>query len=249
MSEQLNTSTMKGNNRMKYKMIFLLVLLPLHILLAQDEVVSVKTMRKTTYSPLNIDLYAFCRFSFSEQKVNTSIINSETKIDKKVHQQFLNVGCELDFYRAIRHHFIVGVGYKFSHLDFNSSPFVSTGVRTHWLTLDTKYRFLIYEAGLKFGRYINGNTKLVTVSDVTGITPNCYNRFYVAPYIGVAYPFQRLKIEANIGVYAIPMLDADRIAYTNLMKTETNRIFFEVGLSYRLFSTRKYSKSTNPFIQ
>ena len=239
---------MKGNS-MKTKIIILLALLPLHFVLAQSEVITVKTMRKSTFSPLKIDLYAFCRFSFSGQKVNTSIINYQTNIVKNIHQQFLNAGCELDFYKDIRHHLIVGLGYKYCHLDFNSSPFVSTGVRTHWLTLDTKYQFTVAEAGLKFGRYINGNTKLVTVSDVTGITPNCYNRFYVAPFIGVVYPFQRLKIEALIGVYVVPMLDANRIAYTNLTETETSLLFFELGLSYRLFSTRKYSKSINPFIQ
>lgn len=248
MSERSSISIIKGIS-MKSTMIFILALLPLHFLLAQDEVIKVQNMRKSTYSSLNVDLYAFCRFSFLGNKVNTSIINFQTDIDKKIHQQFLNAGCEIDFYRNIRHHFIVGFGYQYAHLDFNSSPFVSTGVHMHWLTIDTKYQFTVAVAGLKLGGFINGNAKPATASDVTGITPNCYNRFYVAPFLGVVYPFQRLKIEANIGVYAIPMLDADRVAYTNLIKTETNLFFFEVGLSYRLFSTRKYSKSTNPFIQ
>ena len=98
MSERSSISIIKGIS-MKSTMIFILALLPLHFLLAQDEVIKVQNMRKSTYSSLNVDLYAFCRFSFLGNKVNTSIINFQTDIDKKIHQQFLNAGCEIDFYR------------------------------------------------------------------------------------------------------------------------------------------------------
>lgn len=166
-----------------------------------------------------------------------------------MHQQFLNAGIEFDFYKNTCHHFIVGMGYKYAHLDFKRSPFVSTGVHTHWFTVDTKYQYRYAEAGLKFGTFLHGNVKSVSVSDVTGVTPDCYNRFYVAPFIGLVYPFQRLKFGALVGIYAVPMLDADRVASANLIDTEVNLFFFEVGISYRLFSTRKYSKSIHPFIQ
>ena len=215
-------------------------------IIAQNDRIMVQPLEKSSTSPYNFDIYAYCRMSWQGSKISTGTNYQFNPKQRKMNQQTFNVGVEFDLYRNIRHHFLAGIGYSYTHLAFINSPFTSTGVHIHWLNIDAKYLFLHYEAGVESGWFLGGSEKSHKSSDVTGITPNCYNRLYLKPYLGVSYSFQKVKLEARLGCFVIPKLDANRVAYNNLLNTEINLLCFEVGVAYRIFTTRKSSISNYP---
>ena len=214
---------------------------------AQDNRLEISPIEKSTVALWNMDISIYGNVSWKGKTIQTAT-NYFDYYNKQrtINQQLLNIGLEFDLYKNIMSHYIIGFGYGYNHLLFNSSLFTSTGIFTHWLNLNAKYVLSFFEAGVEVGGYLGGTEKSNNSKDVTGINPNCYNRIHLKPFIGAMYPFQRLKVEARLGWEVVPMLDADRIAYNNLAHTETNNFCFEIGLTYCIFRSMKYSKSNNP---
>lgn len=241
---------MKRDN-IRMIILFLLILLfnfsPIN---AQSYRVEILPMEQSTIALWNIDFSAYCNVSWKGQSIQTSTnFNDYYNKQRIINQQIINIGLEFDLYKNLTNHYVLDIGYGYNHLSFDRTPFSSTGVQTHWMNVNTKYILSFFEAGVEFGGFLGGSVKSNKSSDVTGITPNCYNRIHIKPYIGAVYPFQRLRVEVRIGWEIIPMLDADRIAYNNLAETETNNFCFEIGISYCFFRTMKYSKSSNPIVK
>lgn len=217
---------------------------------AQNSSVEILPMEQTTMTLWNMDISTYCNVSWKGTHLQTaSNYNDYYNKQRIIHQQIVNLGLEFDLYKNVTNRYVLDVGYGYNHLSFDSSPFPSTGVLTHWLNVNTKYILYFFEAGVEFGGLLGGSEKSNKINDVTGINPNCYNKMHVKPYIGAVYPFQKLRVEARFGWEIIPMLDANRIAYNNLTKTETNNFCFEIGIAYCFFKTMKYSKSSNPTVK
>lgn len=241
---------MRKNNIQKILLFLFTLVISLIPVNAQENRLEISPLEKSTIALWNMNISTYCNVSWKGQTIQ-SATNYYDYYNKQrtINQQVFNIGLELDFYKNIISHYIIGLGYGYNHLAFNSSPFTSTGVFTHWLNLNAKYQLSFFEAGFEIGSFLGGTEKSKSSLEVTGITPNCYNRIHFKPYIGAIYPFQRIKVEVRLGWEVIPMLDADRIAYNNLAETKTNNFCFEIGMAYCIFRSMKYSKSNNPMVE
>lgn len=248
-----NTSTMNGMIDIWKRALSLAVsVLAAIAAMAQGEI-NMLPLERTSYHPLNLDIYAYGLCSWKEgenAKIHTAPNTfGNTSYQRPINRQFINAGIGFDFYRNLHHHFLIDTGYEFAHLGYSKLPFADTGVYTHWLNVDARYSYLCFEGGVKTSTYLAGSERCNSPIDMTGITPYCYNRFAIAPYGGLALTLQKMKFEARLGYYLIPKLDPDRTADYNLTKVKISRMYIEFGLSVRLFSTRKLYKSKNTILE
>lgn len=239
-----NTYTMRRitSKTIKYLLLVVFFIFPFKGK-AQSTAISVQPITNTSFYPYFVDVYAYGRYSWKggdlAKVVTSTNFDSHVSGQRPLNRQYINLGIGCDFYRDLRHHFLVDLGYVNSHLGFNASPFASTGVYTHWLNLDARYLFVFIEGGLKVSTLLGGREISRNPHEVTGIVPGCYNRIAIAPYGGLAYSLQKVKFEARFGYFLNPMLSPNKTAYYNLIKTEISRFYFELGFSFRIFSTRK----------
>lgn len=130
------------------------------------------------------------------------------------------------------------LGYNYERIAFDRSIIPASGVLSHRMNINVSLMYLCLGAGVKTGFFLGSNTKSTSFETFNGLFDECFNKASVAWFICAEYRFSILVLKGKVGSYIVPNLNVDKIAYYNMHKTRVDCTFFEVGLAFRIFSTK-----------
>lgn len=129
------------------------------------------------------------------------------------------------------------IGYKYQNYNYDKKLFSHSGIDSHWLSTDIKTEIAYFGAGLKSDIFLRSIIRNNNNFDYNGIYPDCFNNMTLCWYGAMHVRFTRLKAEVRIGSYIVPHLNAAKISYYNLIPTHIDRLYFEIRMSFRIFTT------------
>lgn len=201
----------------------------------------VQPLAATTLRPVLCDVYLFGSGSYSSHKNLWTANNGFSA--KRTYATFINAGVETEVYRNTNWRLVGVLGYKYQRYAYDAGLASSEGVFSHWLTADVNLNWTYFCAGMLTDVYLDSYTKNPDHLSYEGLNSRCFNKASLAWYVGASLRFTRMKAEARIGSYIKTQLNPYKIAYYNLHKSEVDRLFWEVRLSYRLFTSGKHYHS------
>lgn len=230
----------------------LIFALPFNISLAQDieSVVKVGDIQQTILKLWRTDVYAYgTRNSYRNSKLWTAN-NNVGKDNSDCYISFLGLGFGADLYKDRGFLLEGNIGYSYGSIAYSQKLFPSSNVKTHWMTFDANISHtIIYDGmfygGVKSSVYLGGSINNADNYSFEGFYDDCFNPATFIPYFGFRLRFQYIKFDVRIGSQVVPFLNTNRIAYHNMHKTYVNRLYFELGLGVRLFSTSNPSRPVN----
>jgi len=135
------------------------------------------------------------------------------------------------------------VGYKYQTHNFSRQTAANAGIDAHWLSLDIGPEFGSSFAGAGIGVkadvLLHSKVRNSSSFVYEGIYEDCFNKVALSGYYALHYEFFRFRLEYRMGMYFIPHLDPQRVAYYNHTPTATGGLYFEFRAYYRLFTTGK----------
>ena len=235
---------MRINN---YKIFYTLVLmLSLHsgFAFAQEDVEAVvQPLKITQIRPMIFDMYLYGSFSFNGLS-NLRTASNYGYSNKKIRDTSAEIGVEVDAYNNSWLRLGASLGYKYERYAYNGGFSASEGVSSHWLNTGLNvgyvYSGMILKVGVISDFYLSSRMKNHDNFSYEGINSDCFNAASFAPYFGMGFNMNRVKVEARVGYYCKTQLNPDKMAYYNLCKSSISGLFWEAKVAYRIFTTGKH---------
>jgi len=247
-----NIFTMKINSLKIIKIIICSVLmLSLHCadLYAQEnEGYDIHPLGITQKHPLLFDIYIYGSGSYKSHR-NLWIASNNVYGSKHIYDTFADLGIEAEAYNYSWLRLGASLGYKYERYAYNGGFSSSEGILSHWLS--TELNASVQGSGLilKFGAisdlYLSSRKKNNDSFSYEGINGDCFNNASFALFFGMGFNLNRIKFEGRIGNYFLPQLNPNKIAYYNLNKSYVSGLFWEVKVSYRIFTSGKHYNDSN----
>ena len=201
--------------------------------------------------PLQYDIFVYASGSFKTHD-NLWTATNTVDIDKVTRDTYINLGVEAEAYTAQTLKLNASLGYKYERYGYKAGFSTNDGILTHWLSpavsLRSSFIGLEYSAGVMSDIYIGSRIKSNDNLSYVGLNSDCFNRASLAAFIEMGYSFNRIRIGGRMGWYITPQLNPDKIAYYNQCKTYVDGKFWEVKLSWRIFTSGShYSTSLLDF--
>lgn len=229
-----------------------LIVLPLNFALAQEvkHNIHISDIQHTRVKLWRLDVYTFGTWS-SYKNANLWTANNNIGKDKSdCYLSFIELGVGADLYKDRGFLLEGNIGYSYGSLAYTRNLFPSSNVKTHWITFDANISHTLLLDGMFYGGIKSSVFMGSTISNADnysfeGFYDDCFNHATFIPYFGFRLRFQYIKFDVRIGSQVVPFLNTNRIAYHNMHKTYVNRLYFELGLGVRLFSTSNPSRPVN----
>lgn len=213
---------------------------------------TVQPLKKSAASGIVTELFGYVSGgpSFSNSLTTATSNNYVYSAKKRMDGGYVNLGAAMTLSNTACKwfRFNTAVGYKYEIYSFQNFFKASSGVYSHWLTVDVAPSFGWWGLSL-FG--VGGVVGLKTDIHLTsamrnndhfsyeGLYNDCFNPADLCLYGGISYQVSSVKVELCYGGYLIPGTNAMKIAYYNLTKPSSNSFYFELKFYYRIFSTGK----------
>lgn len=213
---------------------------------------TVQPLERSTASGTVTELFGYVSggpsFSSSlKTATNSGLLYSDKK---KLNGGYINFGAAMTLSNTACKwfRFNAAVGYKYQIYSFQNFFTASSGVYSHWLTLDVAPAFgwwgfsflgVGVMAGLKTDIHLASTMRNNDNFSYEGLYNDCFNPADLCIYGGISYQVSSVKVELCYGGYLIQETNAMKIAYYNLTKPSSNGFYFEFKFYYRIFSTGK----------
>jgi len=197
-----------------------------------------------------IELFGYASGGFSTKSslgtANNNTWNKEK--DKQITNSYLNVGTSLAVCNTkcewIR--LTASLGYTYMVYSYQSLFTATSGVYTHWLSMDVTptlgWLGLGLFVGLKTDVFLASTLKNNDHFSFEGLYPDCFNKAALCFYGGLYYQFRHVKFEWRMGSYVVPQINPQKMAYYNLTNASSTNFYFELRVSYRIFTNGRIKK-------
>lgn len=209
---------------------------------AQDidnESMIVKPIKDTKLRPLLVDVWFYGAGSYKSHS-NLWTANNHSFGSRSLYDTFVDVGIETEVHRDGLLRIGGGLGYKYEHYAYDPGFSSNEGVNSHWLSTSINASYWFFNGGLLSDVYLGSSVKNSDYLSYEGIYGDCFNRTSFGIYVGSFFMFTRMKIEGRIGSYFKTQLNPDKIARHNLYDCYVSGFFWEIKMSYRLFTSGKH---------
>lgn len=203
------------------------------------DTVRVKPLKEATLRPLLVDVWLYGAGSYKSHS-NLWTANNYSSESNHLYDTFTDIGVEADFHRGGLLRFGGSMGYKFERYAYDPGLFSSEGVFSHWLSTSLNVNYWFFGGGLLADIYLGSRIKNSDNFSYEGLYGDCFNRFSYGCYGSYFVMFMRIKVEGRMGYYFKTQFNQDKIAHYNLHKSYVNGLFWEVKLSYRLFTSGRH---------
>lgn len=134
------------------------------------------------------------------------------------------------------------IGYKYQKYYYTGDTLANAGIHNHLLTATLKTKFMFYEGMYVLsGLFMDGLLKTAISNDdnytYVGFNKDCFNKLSLGCYVGGAFAFPDFELEILLGIYIIPQLNPNKIAYYNQIPTTVNACFLDVRVSIPIYTT------------
>ena len=236
MYELLNIFIIRNRVVNLYIITTILLLISNMSLNAQE--LEVKPLVQSHVSPLLTNVYLYA--AGSRMQHGTLRTANHTLYDKRdVYSKCIEVGATAEMYKRWLH-YLGSLGYINELYSYGKGFMEGSGVRSHWISSDVGVFVGYLGAGVKSDIFMGSRVTNENKFSYKGINPSCFNRVSLCWYSSLAIAYTRLRAEARIGSYIVPHLNPQKIAYYNLTKTYVEGSYFEVRLSYRIFTSGRF---------
>lgn len=238
MCEQSNTYTITTRPRL-LPMILIMVLswLSFNFALAQTDV-SIHPLEQSKVRSANVDVFVYGAGSIASILTSYLISNN---INGDLYASHINVGVSADVYYLEGSRFCASFGYINKRYSYG---FDNTGINTHWLTAELGLSGNYGCVGAYTAVFLNSQIKNDNHFSYNGIYSSCFNPITFGVFMGGAFGFSGIKIEARMGYSLLPDINPNQFAYYNFQSLSIPIGFYwELRLSCRCFSTGRRSKS------
>lgn len=202
---------------------------------AQEPDVAELKMTQTKPMITNIFVYGA---GGREEHGNLWTAANSLRNSKDIYGKYSDIGAGVELYREDGWlQFSGSLGYKYQNYSYDKKLIGDSGIDSHWLSTDLKAEFCYCGVGIKSDVYLNSRTRSSNNFDHNGIYPDCFNHMTLCWFFAMQAQFTRLKVEARYGTYIVPHINPSKIAYYNLSTTHVDGLYFEVKLSFRIFTT------------
>ena len=202
------------------------------------EAAVVQSLKETTWRPVLFDVWLYGAASYKSHANLWTANNAGTS--RRLYDTFADMGVEGEIYKNPLLRLNTSLGYKYERYAYDSGFSSNEGVYSHWLSASVGLNYWFFCSGLLTDIYLGSHIKNKDHFSYEGLYGDCFNRASLGYYFGGNLAFTRLKIEARIGGYLKPQLNPNRIAHYNLHNSSVSGLYWEVKLSYRLFTSGKY---------
>ena len=209
---------------------------------AQD--VSVQTLKAATPPLLQTSVYLYAGGGFMTDK-SLRVAGSESMQQGALSCKYADAGAMLALFTSNVPYLHINTyaGYKYQTHNFTRQTAADAGIDAHWISLDIGPEFGSAVAGVGVGvkadvllrSHVRNSSRFV----YEGIYDDCFNKLALSGYYALHYEFYRFRLEYRMGMYFIPHIDPQRVAYYNHTQTAAGGLYFEFRAYYRLFTTGK----------
>lgn len=232
---------------MKRRLIFLFFTLLSCDIFAQEleHVISIDTIVPSSYNKWRTNIYTSGSWSQYRNAKYGSHYNNTGKGFSRYYQGNLCFDIGADIYKDRGMFFEGNVGYTRSSIGFSKNMFSGENMICHWASIDINISHIaaldgMLNVGIKSSLLLTSstpNTKNMLFEDFQS---DCFHRCSLTPYVGARFRLQYFKFDIRIGGQAIPYLNINKIA-----KTRINKLYFEVRLGVKIFSSSNPSRPVN----
>lgn len=228
----------------RYSLCLIFTMMNMGNIIAQEY--SVRPITLSTPNRVQKDLFAFISIGLPTKIGAYTAIN---RYDKNLYSNCFNIGAKTDFYFQKLKSIRVGpsLSYKNNHFSYQKGFFQSSGIQSHWLTADLNLSVWYMNVGVASDIFLSSKTTSPDHYSYVGIYSDCFNRASLYSYLGFNIRFTRFQIEGRMCFSHIPQLNPDKISQANLVSTTVDGLFYNIGISYRLFTTGKVHSAPSLF--
>lgn len=197
----------------------------------------VAELKTTQIKPMITNIFVYGAGGREEHGNLWTAANS-SGINKYTYGKYSDIGAGVEIYRDSGWLQVSGsLGYKYQNYGYDKKFISDSGIDSHWLSTEIKAEVSYLGTGLKSDIFLHSNTRSTNNFDHNGIYPDCFNHMTLCWFFAMQVQFTRLKVEARWGTYIVPHINPSKIAYYNLSTTHIDGWYFEVKLSFRIFTT------------
>lgn len=133
----------------------------------------------------------------------------------------------------------LSLGYRHEAFAFQTSnqERLQPGIVQHRLTIETGLKYVPFTMGLVTDFLLKSDHKDHDDFTHVGLNDDCFNRTTFRWYMGLCLPISFVELEARIGWYIVPQLNTNKFAYYNMGKGIWDGMYWELKLSFRIFTT------------
>jgi hypothetical protein len=156
---------------------------------------------------------------------------------------FINLGIGCELYRSQNDQWRLGanLGYKYEKFAYGRELFGDFGIQSHWFSTDISLSWSFLCLGVTSDMLINSHVKYNDTFTYQGFNENCFNNVTFSWYGGFNTKFSFAKLEIRAGMYIIPQLNPNSIAYYySIDHVEVPTFYWEARVSFPIFSLRKF---------
>lgn len=212
-----------------------------HPLIAQQEVVRPLDNRET--SPLSMDLLLYTDATrYYMSGIGTAgIPYLSSPIKREMYEVCGDLGFRSDIYHIGQiFHTSFFVGLRYGHLYYKDERNINAGVHALWINAGIEERLSYFIAGIRSDLFLNSYTRSYDNYTYLGIPPKCFSPIDANYYFGGCIQTEVFRFDMKIVFYLIPQINPTRLAYYNLEYSNISSWYFEIGLSYRIFTLSKH---------
>ena len=215
--------------------------------IADAQELKINPIKQSRINPIITNVYLYAAGG-REHHSNLWTSNNTVYSNNHVYGKYVDMGAGVEIYKEKGLLQYCGtLGYKYQSYSYDKKLLDGYGVDTHWLSADIKAEILYVGTGFKTDFFLDAKIKNDDKFTYNGIYPECFNDISLCWYFALHLRFTRLKLEARIGTYIIPHLNANKITYHNMSKTHVDGLYFEFRLNYRIFTTGRPHNAPSVF--
>lgn len=190
-----------------------------------------------------MDLFVYCAGS-TKGGVNFNYYSSNIWNDtKNLYGSFINLGIGCELYRSQNDQWRLGtnLGYKYEKFAYGRELFGELGIQSHWFSTDISIYWSFLCVGITSDMLINSHVKYKDTFTYQGFNEKCFNNVTFSWYGGLNTKFSFAKLEIRAGMYIIPQLNPNYIAYhCSIDNVRVPTFYWEARVSFPIFSLRKF---------
>ncbi len=157
----------------------------------------------------------------------------------KMYGSYLDVGLEGEVSKYSWASLNGNIGYRHNRYGYDHGFFDRTGMISHFLATDLNVAVMdMFVVGMKSDIFLGSHTQTSGNVAYEGLNDKCFNPLSLAWYVGLSYKVNAWKLRLCYGLHIKHQLNVDKLAYYNMEKAELKAEFFELRLSYRLFTSK-----------
>lgn len=210
--------------------------------MAQDKL-SVDSLKQTQLNDFQYDFFANASRGYN--KAMTLIVINNNLYNKGYYSYSSNYNIGLNGFVNIGG--VVGasfgLGYTHERIAEDKGLFGNNGVNANWLNTDIGVTLFWFSAGMCFDVFLGSQVINKDNFYYEGVNENCFNRISSNIYISMLTRLTKLKFEGRLGFYLSPHIDSNKIAYYNMLTSYVAPTYFEIRVSYRIYTTGDRKKS------